>query len=173
MPAKRRTHPVHLREAGRTWSVGNRGFILGNVDDYLIKTGDLLRVSMAPPTMVPALQAPVPLLGSSRDVLVCGAPVCLRGDELPIVLRVPLPYTAAPYTNPGTGKLTLTLLPANTTRLTENGKPLLVKGKKFIATFTVTTPATQSTPDGPVPDPVSAKEGTAEFVTTNDSVRAG
>jgi hypothetical protein len=143
------------------------------VDDYLIRTGDLLKVTMAPPTTVPALQAPVSLLGSSRDVLVGGAPACLRGDELPIVLRLPLPYTAAPYTNPGTGELALTLLPANTTRLTENGKPLLVKGKKFIATFTVATPATQSTPDGPVPDPVSAKQGTAEFITTNNTVKAG
>lgn len=144
-----------------------------SVEDFLIKTGDLLKVSMAPPVTVPALQTPVPLLGSSRDVLVGGVPACLRGDELPLPLRLPLPYTAAPYTDPGTGTLTLTLLPANTTQLTENGKPLLIKGRKFIATFTVTSPATRSTPDGPVPDPVSTKQGTAEFITTNNTVKAG
>ncbi|HJP73314.1 MAG TPA: hypothetical protein VJ914_03550 [Pseudonocardiaceae bacterium] len=143
------------------------------MEDYIIKTGDLLKVNLAPPATVPALQAPVPLIGSSRDVLVGGVPVCLRGDELPLTLRLPLPYTAAPYTNPGTGTLSLSLLPANTTQLTENGKPLLIKGKKFIATFTVGTPATQSTPDGPVPDPVQTKQGTAEFITTNDTVKAG
>lgn len=164
---------MHLREAGWTWSSGARDFILGRVEDYIIRTGDLLKVSIAPPATVPALQVPVPLLGSSRDVLVGGTPACLRGDELPLVLRLPLPYTAAPYTNPGTGNLTLSLLPANTTQLTENGKPLLIKGKKFIATFTVDTPATQSTPDGPVPDPMPAKQGTAEFITTNDTVKAG
>jgi hypothetical protein len=143
------------------------------MDDYVIRTGDQLKVTLAPPTTVPAIATPVPLKGSSSDVVACGAPVCLRGDELPLVLRIPLAYTAAPYTNPGTGKLTVTLLPANTTELTRNGKPILIKGTKFTATFTVTTPATQSTPGGPVPDPVLTKPGTAEFITTNATVEAG
>ena len=141
--------------------------------DLVLRTGDELKVTMAPPTVVPALAAPVPLTGSSRDVVVCGSPACLRGDELPLILRAALPYTAPPFTNPGSGKLTLTLLPSNTTQLTENGKPILVKGQKFVATFTVTTPATQTTPGGPVPDPALAKTGTAEFITTNQTVRAG
>ena len=141
--------------------------------DFVIKTGDQLKVTMAPPTVVPAVSAPVPLKGSSTNLVVCGSPACLREDELPLVLRAPLPYTAPPFTNPGTGKLTLTLLPSNTTLLTENGKPILIKGGQFTATFTVTTPATQSTPGGPVPDPALTKAGTAQFITTNDSVLAG
>jgi hypothetical protein len=143
------------------------------MDDYVIRTGDQLKVTMAAPVVVAALAEPVPLTGSGDTVLVGGEPACLRGDELPIVLRVPLAYSASPFTNPGTANLTVVLLPANMTRLTENGKPLLLKGQKFTALLTVTTPATRSTPDGPVPDPLLAKPGTAEFITTNETVRAG
>lgn len=50
---------------------------------------------------------------SSENLMVTGTPACLVGDELPVALRVPLAYTASPFTNPGTGKMTLTLLPAN------------------------------------------------------------
>jgi hypothetical protein len=143
------------------------------VGDYIIKTGDEIKLTIAPPATVPAIAAPVPLIGSSSNVVVGGSPACLRGDELPLVLAVPLAYTAAPYTNPGTGKLTLMLLPSNTTQLTENGKPILIKGQKFTAIFSVLTPATQTTPRGPVPDPVVTKPGTAEFITTNATVQAG
>jgi hypothetical protein len=141
--------------------------------DVVLKTGDMIKVTIAPPAMVPLLQAPVPLIGSSTDVMVGGSGVCLVGDELPVELREPLPYTAPPFTNPGTGKLTLTLLPANQTLLTKNGKAILIRGAVFIALFTVQTPATQTTAAGPVPDPVAAKPGTAEFIPADETVMAG
>jgi hypothetical protein len=141
--------------------------------DYLIRTGDQIAVTIPPPTIVAALQAPVPLSGSSTTVTVAGAPVCLVGDELPAALKGPLAYTAAPFTNPGTGRLQLTLAPANKTLRTENGQPMLIKGARFVAVFTVVTPATQTTPPGPVPDGVLTKNGTAEFITTNATVQAG
>ncbi|MFJ9558593.1 hypothetical protein ACIRQQ_00935 [Streptomyces fuscichromogenes] len=142
--------------------------------DFVIRTGDLLEVTIPAPAVVPVLEAPLPLTGSSTNVTVGGMPVCLQGDELPMVLRVPLVYTAPPFTVPGTGTLTLTLLPANLTRRTTNGgKPLLVGGGTFTALFTVETPATQPTPAGPVPDTVPTKPGTARFITTNASVTAG
>ena len=141
--------------------------------DFVIRTGDLLRVTIPPPALVPILQAPAELTGSSATLSVCGMHVCLAGDELPAQLRAPLQYTAPPYTNPGTGKLTLTLLPANMTQQTRNGGQLLIKGGSFTATFTVTTPATQTTPAGPVSDPAVVKTGTAQFVTTNATVKAG
>lgn len=143
------------------------------MDDFVIRTGDTIKVTIPPPTLVPALSAPVPLQGSSTNVLVNNQPVCLQGDELPDALKAPLPYTAPPFTNPGTGKLTITLLPSNLTVQTKNGKALLIKGQQFTATFTVQTPATQTTPAGPVPDPVAAKPGTAQFVTSNSTVRIG
>lgn len=143
------------------------------MSDVVIKTGDLLKVTIDPPAIIPLLQAPVPLTGSSRDVMVAGSPVCLVGDELPVELREPLPYTAPPFTNPGTGKLTLALLPANRTQLTRNGTAILIKGAVFTALFTVATPATQTTPAGPVPDPLGAKAGTAEFIPADVTVAAG
>ncbi len=141
--------------------------------DYIIVSGDMIRVTIAPPTIVPQLMAPVPLAGSSRNVTVGGMPVCLEGDELPAALRGPLPYTSPPFVTPGTGTLDISLLPANKTVQTENGKKILIKGTTFTARFTVQTPAQQPSPAGPVPDPVLVKPGTAQLITANVKVKAG
>ena len=142
--------------------------------DVVVITGDQLKVSIAPPTLIPQLQVSVPLTGSSASMRVEGAPVCLRGDELPIALRVPLEYTAPPFTIPGIGMLTLSILPQNFTQLTTNqGKPLLIRGGTFPALFTVQTPAMQPTPAGPIPDPQVQKQGTAQFICSNTTVIAG
>ena len=143
------------------------------MSDFVIHTGDLLRVTLVPPVLVPQLQAPIALTGSSRNLTINGLPACLMGDELPLQLQEPLPYTAAPFTAPGTGTLRLTLSPANLSVRTRNGKPLLLKGSVFTALFTIATPATQPTPGGPVSDPVAVKTGTAEFITSNATVKAG
>lgn len=141
--------------------------------DIVIRTGDMVQITIPEPAIVPQIEAPVPLTGSSTDVTVVGTPVCLQGDELPPEVRGPLVYTAPPFTIPGTGTLTLTLLPPNLTRQTTNGgKPLLLKGGTFQAMFTVDSPATQPTPGGPVPDPVVEKPGTAQFISTNEIVKA-
>jgi hypothetical protein len=50
---------------------------------------------------------------------------------------------------------------------------MLLKGSVFQATFTVSAPAMQPTPSGPVPDPLMSKTFTCEFVTTNTDVQAG
>jgi hypothetical protein len=142
-------------------------------DDFIIVNGDMIKVTIPPPTIVPQLQAPVPLIGSSHDVTAGGQPVCLEGDELPPALKAPMPYTAPPFVTPGTGTLEITLLPTNKTMQTENGKKILVKGSTFTAKFNVQTPAQQPTPTGPVPDPVAVKPGTAQFITTNAQVKAG
>lgn len=142
--------------------------------DFVIRTADLLEVTVPAPALVPMLLAPVPLTGSSADVTAAGMPVCLQGDELPVALRGPLPYTAPPFTDPGTGTLKLILLPGNLTRQTTNGgKPLLIRGGTFSALFTVQTPATMPTPAGPVPDQELEKPATARFITSNTSVQAG
>lgn len=141
--------------------------------DYVVKTGDFIKFTIPPPTVVPMLLAPVPLVGSSTDVTVMGMPACLEGDELPPALRVPMPYTSPPFVTPGVGMVSVTLLPVNKTLLTKNQKALLIKGTPFPAEFTVSAPAMQPTPTGPVPDPVAKKPGMAEFVTTNATVKAG
>jgi hypothetical protein len=142
--------------------------------DIVMRTGDMIQITIPAPTVVPQIQAPVPLTGSSTNVTVVGTAACLQGDELPPVLRVPLVYTAPPYVTPGTGTLTLTLMPTNLTKQTTNGgKPLLLKGETFQAMFTVNSPAMQPTPAGPVPDPLVQKPGTARFISTNQVVKAG
>ncbi|WP_052440771.1 hypothetical protein [Streptacidiphilus anmyonensis] len=141
--------------------------------DFVLRTTDLLEVTLPGP-IIPELEMPLPLVGSSTDVTVGGEFVCLQGDEVPAVLRAPLVYTQLPYTEPGTGTLTLLLPPENLTQQTTNGgKPLLVAGGTFDVVFMVETPAMQLTPAGIlVPDPVVEKPGTACFVTTNALVTA-
>jgi hypothetical protein len=139
----------------------------------VIKTGDMIKITIPPPAIVPAILAPVPLMGTGATVLVANRPVCLQGDELPPALRAPLPYTAPPFVTPGMGTLTVMLTPANLAQRTLNGKPLLIKGATFMAQFQVTVPAMQPTPAGPVPDPVVVKPGTAEFIPTTPTVIAG
>lgn len=142
--------------------------------DIVMRTGDQIQITIPPPAIVPEIEAPVPLAGTSTDVIVMGTPACLQGDELPPELRMPLTYTAPPFTVPGTGTLSVTLAPANLTRNTSNsGKPLLLRGSTFQAMFTVDSPATQPTPAGPVPDPLIEKPGTAQFISTNQTVQAG
>lgn len=142
--------------------------------DIVMRSGDLVQITIPPPAIVPQLEEPAPLTGSSTNVTVVGTHACLQGDELPPELKGPLTYTAPPFTTPGTGSLTLTLLPPNLTRKTTNGgKPLLLKGGTFQAMFTVDAPAMQPTPGGPVPDPEVEKPGTARFISTNTIVQAG
>jgi hypothetical protein len=141
--------------------------------DFLIKTGDMLQVTVPPPAVVPQLVAPVPLLGTGMTVLVNNQPVCVQGDELPMTLRVPLMYTAPPFVTPGMGTLTVVLLPTNLTMRTMTaGKPALLKGSTFQAIFSVSAPAMQPTPAGPIPDPVVVKPCQAQFVTTTVNAMA-
>jgi len=143
------------------------------VDDFVIKTGDMIQITVPPPAIVPQLVAPVPLVGSSTSVTIGGMAVCLQGDELPQSLQSPLMYTAPPFVTPGTGSLQIVLMPNNLTIQTQNGKPMLLKGQTFQAMFNVQSPAMQPTPGGPVPDPLVVKVCTAQFITTNMNVMAG
>ena len=140
--------------------------------DFIIKTGDQIQINVPPPAVVPQLLAPVPLTGSSTDVLVSGVAACLQGDELPAAIQGPLTYTAPPYVTPGTGTLQIILLPANLTATTPNRKPILLKGETFQAIFNVQSPAMMPTPAGPQPDPLMVKIGSAQFITTNTDVMA-
>ena len=142
------------------------------MSDFVITTGDQIQINVPPPAIVPQLLAPVPLMGSSTDVLVAGLAACLQGDELPSAIQGPLMYTSPPYVIPGTGAIQIMLSPANLTATTPNGKPILLKGQTFQAMFNVQSPAMMPTPAGPQPDPLMVKPGTAQFITTNTTVTA-
>jgi Contractile injection system spike tip protein len=143
------------------------------VGDFIIKTGDQIKITIPPPAIVPMLQAPVPLIGTGNMVMESNKPICLQGDELPPTLKAPMPYTAPPFVTPGMGTLQIILMPNNLTMLTQNGKPIIIKGATFQAIFNVSAPAMQPTPAGPVPDPLMVKPGTAMFITTTVMTQAG
>lgn len=140
--------------------------------DFVIRTNDMIQITITPPAVVPLLQAPIPLIGTGTTVLVGGQPVCLVGDEMPPSIKAPMPYTSPPFVTPGMGTVMVMLAPNNMTKKTVQGKPMLLKGATFQATFTVSAPAMQPTPTGPVPDPLMSKPGTCQFITTNINVQA-
>jgi hypothetical protein len=143
------------------------------LSDFIIKTNDMIKITITPPAIVPMLMAPVPLIGTGTTVLIGEVPICLQGDELPPSLRAPMPYTAPPFVTPGTGTLSIMLAPNNLTLQSQNGKKIILKGAMFQASFAVGSPAMQPTPGGPVPDPVMTKPGICEFITTNINTQAG
>jgi hypothetical protein len=144
------------------------------VSDFVVKTGDMIQITIPPPALVPLIMAPVPLIGTGITVLINNQPVCLQGDELPPTLLVPLVYTSPPFVTPGMGTLQVTLTPANLSLRTQMvGRSALLKGATFVAMFQVMVPAMQPTPVGPIPDPLLVKPGTAQFVTTTINVKAG
>ena len=129
-------------------------------------TGDFIKITVPPPTIVPMVIPPIPLLGTSSKILLMGKPVCVEGDELAPMLKAPMPYTAPPFVTPGMGKWEIILQPANkTSKGKDSGKKMLLKGATFQAKFQVSSPAMQPTPAGPVPDPVMVKMCTAQFIT--------
>ena len=141
--------------------------------DFIIKTNDQIQFTVPPPTLIPMIAAPVPMIGTGTQVTVANVPICLQGDELPPTLKAPMPYTAPPFVTPGMGTLTIMLMPTNLSKQTQNGKPIILKGSTFQCSFAVQSPAMQPTPAGPVPDPVMTKPGTCTFITTNINVKAG
>ena len=144
--------------------------------DYIIRTGDFLQITMNPPETYPTLLVPIPLVGSSPDMLVLKMPVCLEGDETPPLLLAPQPYTSPTYyTTPGMGMVTVKISPSNKTSKTKNGgKAILIKGQTFQVDFDVTVPAIyiNEATGVPVPDSTMKKSGTAQFITTNMMVKA-
>lgn len=140
--------------------------------DFVIKTGDFLKITVFPPAIVPTLMAPIPLIGTSTNAMVNSMPVCLEGDELPPMLLAPQAYTAPPFTIPGMLMVKVNLLPTNKTMLSKNGKPMLIKGTPFQVELSVIAPALMPPPVS-TPDAAMKKMALGEFITTNVTVQAG
>ena len=145
-------------------------------NDFIIRLGDFIKITMNPPEGYPTLAAPIPLIGTGTTVNAVLMAICLEGDETPPVLLAPQPYTSPTfYTVPGMGMVKITLGASNKTSTTKNGKAILIKGQPFTAEFTVTVPAIYINEASGVTttDPVAKKTGTCEFITTNATVKAG
>ena len=143
--------------------------------DYIMTTGGMILITMNPPDTYPTMIAPIPLIGTSADVLVNKMSACLDGDETPPLLLAPQPYISPVYsTSPGMGMVTITINSSNKTVDTKNGgKEILITGQTFQVEFDVTVPAILVA--GPVvtPDSTMKKTGTAKFINTNFFVKAG
>jgi hypothetical protein len=43
--------------------------------DYILRTSDMLKITISPPAVVPSLIPPIPLMGSSANFSVMGMPI--------------------------------------------------------------------------------------------------
>ncbi len=143
----------------------------GAAHEQALRTGDMIMITMMPPTLVPDLAAPIALVASGfRHDNPGGQPLCVLGDELPPQLRGPIAYMEPPFMIPGVGQLQIPVVPPDSaTPLHQiDGKPVLIGGGSFQVMFQVMVPATASSENGePIPDPMPVKFGTAQFLVQN------
>lgn len=124
------------------------------------------------PAFGPAIVAVRPgSLSGSGPAKIGGRPACVEGDES----KVSVPgctYFTPQYLFPGVGTLKIQSLgPDQQTQTSQTGgKPMLLKGSSFTASFEVESPA-QQPPPGP-PDTMLTYTGSGMFVTSNAAVRA-
>ncbi len=99
--------------------------------------------------------------------------VCVEGDEDTVEVKG-CPYTAGPYSIPGTGTLKIESLAGDqkAQNTTFGKKSAILKGKKFNAVFEVMSPA-QMPPPASTPDPLQSHSGgKGSFVTENTKWKA-
>ena len=114
-------------------------------------------------------------LSGSGPAKVAGKPVCVAGDEKKVTVPGCM-YITPQFSIPGTGTLKIAALAPNQTTKAEKsgGKPMLLKGGNFTASFEVQTPAQQPPPgpSAPIPDATPMYSGRGRFLTVNATVRA-
>ena len=135
-------------------------------DDFIIVTGDMIQVMIPPPTVVPMLAAPVPLIGTSQNVVVGGKPYAWRATSSALAQGAAA-LTAPPFAIPGMGTLEVTLMPNNKTMQTENGREDLVQGRHLRREVQRPDARAAADPHRRVPDSGGVKPGKPQFVTTN------
>ena len=94
---------------------------------------------------------------------------CIDGDDRKV--KLPTSYNSPPYLG-GMGMAFIKKLNGDqlSKKTTSKKKAVMLKGTKFDAEFTVTVPAMQPTPTGPVPDTTLKYQGKGQFITTNTTV---
>jgi hypothetical protein len=109
-------------------------------------------------------------LKGSGPATIKGKNMCVEGDEKQV--KVPgCTYMTPQYSIPGVGTLEIAALAGDqkATKTQTGGKPVLLKGGKFTARFSVQTPAQQPPPGpgSPIPDSTPDYSGNGMFFTTN------
>jgi Contractile injection system spike tip protein len=140
------------------------------MSDLILTTGDQ---AMFEPTFGPAMVAVQPgVLNGSGPHTANGKPICVLGDEKKVMVPG-CTYISGAFSVPGVGMLKIQSVAPNqqTMKSTLKGKPILMKGMKFIAMFQVTAPA-QMPPPISTPDPMVMYPGQGSFITTNVKCKA-
>jgi hypothetical protein len=142
--------------------------------DYVLIDGDTATFQ---PTFGPATVTVQPgTLTGSGDATFGGKALCIDGDEKSVAVPG-CPYTTASHTIAGSGTLKIAALGSDqrATARRSNGKPVLLKGGSFTATFEVEVPAQQPqpAPSSPVPDTMTQYSGSGTFTTANSRLRSG
>ena len=110
-------------------------------------------------------------LKASGPATLNGKKLAVDGDEKDVSVPGCM-YMTPQYSIPGTGTLKIASLAGDqkAKKTTSGGKPVLLKGSTFTASFEVQSPAQQpATP--PVPDATPKYTGSGSFVTTNTKFR--
>lgn len=134
--------------------------------DFILQMGDIVQFlpnfGMAIVTVIPGI-----MTGTGARCLVTKRPICVAGDEK-MVLIPGCAYVAGPYSVPGVGMLKILALAPNqqAVRTKSAGKPVLLRGQMFDASFQVMTPATLPFPVS-APDSVPIYVGKGMFITSN------
>lgn len=139
--------------------------------DTIVVDGDMLVFEPMFGHRIVTVPSPVKINGSGMCT-VGGKRVCVVGDEMR--LQINALYNAPPFVG-GQGKIVVTLMPNQMTPLVSSGRPLIVKGQKFMAMFTLTDPAKNSLPPpAPAFDLMLAPTpGFGSFITTQFIAKAG
>ena len=142
------------------------------MSDYILITGDLAIFDVNSFIGLTFIPPPPPFVISGNGKMkVNGQNICVEGDESKI--QIPCGYNTQSCPQPGAGVLTIESLNSNqkARKNKSGGKPVLLKGSKFNAKFTVNSPA-MNQPSG-TPDPLAAQgyKGQGEFNTNNIKVK--
>lgn len=128
--------------------------------DTVVVGGDMFSVesTFGDATVAGKLTSNMIAVGCAGRVKIQRKPVCVEGDESVSIFLPGLTYTAGAFSNAGAGLARkLSLGPDQLAkRVKVNGKKVMLKGSQFKAVFQGMGPATQTTPTGPVPDPMVA-----------------
>lgn len=138
------------------------------VSSFVVVNGDKVNFesTFGTATLVPPLTTTITGTGSK---LTSGAIACVEGDESSVTLAG-VPYSATPFLG-GTGTLTIKQLASDqlAQKLTVGSKNAILIGSKFDATFTVTSPALNSSGSS---DPTLTYSGKGSFSTSDSKLKS-
>ena len=141
-------------------------------DKLILITGDYAIFDVSSFSGLTFIPPPPPfVLSGTGKMKVNGQMICVEGDESKI--QIPCGYNTQSSPQPGAGILTIESLNSDqkAKKNKSGGKPVLLKGSKFKAKFTINSPAIN--PQAGIPDPLASQgyKGQGEFNTNNNKVK--